>query len=66
MPKQFLDRPQIRAIGQQMCCERMAKRMGMQVPIDIGQTNAIFRPTDDAAHLPRRNPSSDGIQEDGF
>ena len=40
--KQLLNRAQIRAIGEQVRGEGVAERMGMKVPIDVGEARIFF------------------------
>ena len=42
MAEQFLNRAQVRAIGEQVRGEGMAERMRMEVPIDVGEVRVFF------------------------
>ena len=61
--QQFLDSAKIGAVRQKMSGKSMAERMGMQVPIDVGEANVFL---DDTSHGALREAASGVVEENGL
>src|SRR5258708_11909275 len=48
VPKQLLNRPQVRAIGQEVCRKRMPHRVWMQIPVYAHQLYILLHDSPDA------------------
>jgi len=61
--EKFLNGAEVSSVSQQMRRERVAQRMRMQVPVDIGDANVFFDDSPDGA---LREPAARIIKEDRF
>jgi len=61
--EEFLNGPEVSAIGEEMRGEGVAERVGVKVPVDVDEADVFF---DDAAYGTLSETAAGVVEEDGL